>query len=172
MQRIVLLALGLVAAGGAAVPLSRAATDRPMSDILPLGFTETAWDQESEIESQYASLLDPTRISRTHRELTREPHRAGTEGARRVVQYIRQEAGKAGFKPEIAEYQFYNSHPGPRSIELTAPIKKPLSLAEDRIPGDPFSERAADHLGLSDRAPWPSSGPSRNAACPSRDAWR
>ena len=148
MQRIVLLALGLVATGGAAVPLSRAATDRPMSDILPLGFTETAWDQESEIESQYASLLDPTRISRTHRELTREPHRAGTEGARRVVQYIKQEAGKAGFKPEIAEYQFYNSHPGPRSIELTAPIKKPLSLAEDRIPGDPFSERAADHLGF------------------------
>ncbi len=148
MKRIVLLALGLVAAGLAAAPLSRAATRRPESDVLPLGFTETAWDQESEIEGQYASLLDPARISRTHRELTREPHRAGTEGDRRVVLYIKQEAVKAGFRPEIAEYLFYNSHPGPRSIELTAPIKKPLSLAEDRIPGDPFTERAADHLGF------------------------
>jgi len=148
MKRIVLPAVCVVAALSAAAPMVRAATAPSESDVLPIGFTEPAWDQESAIEDEFAALLDRGRLSRTHRELTREPHRAGTEGARRVAQYIEHEAEKAGFRPEISEYLFYNSHPGPRSIELTAPVRKTLSLAEDRIPDDPFTEHAADHLAF------------------------
>src|SRR2546428_4864028 len=131
--------------GGASARPAASAADRPESGELPLGYTASSWDQGLAIEEQYASLLDRARISRTHEELTREPHRAGTEGARRVAAYIKQEADRAGFHAEIVPYLFYNSHPGPRSIELTAPLKARLSLIEDRIPGDPFTERAADH---------------------------
>ncbi len=148
MKRIVLTAVCMVAAVGAAAPMVRAAAAPAESDILPLGFTEQAWDQESALEAEYAALLDRGRLSRTHRELTREPHRAGTEGGRRVARYIEQEAEKAGFRPEVSEYLFYNSHPGARSIEMTAPVRRALSLAEDRIPGDPFTERSGEHLAF------------------------
>src|SRR2546425_9289889 len=137
--------LCLRAAGGASARPAPSAAGRQESGELPLGYTAASWDQGLAIEEQYASLLDRARISRTHEELTREPHRAGTEGARRVAAYIKQEADRAGFHAEIVPYLFYNSHPGPRSIELTAPLKSRLSLVEDRIPGDPYTDHAADH---------------------------
>jgi len=148
MQRTHLLALCLAAAGALAGPGGPVLGGERERDSLPLGFSSPAWDAEQAIEKQFASLLDRTRISRTHRQLTREPHRAGTEGAQRVALYIRQEAEKAGFKPEVTSYLFYGSHPGPRSIALTAPIRKPLSLAEEIVPGDPFTQRPSDHLGF------------------------
>ena len=148
MPRSRFLALCLLAAGGAAAPGGGAVAGEPERDTLPLGFSSPAWDGQRASESQFASFLDRTRISRTHRELTREPHRAGTAGSRRVALFIRQEAEKAGFKPEIVPYLFYGSHPGARSIAMTAPVKKSLSLAEDRVPGDPFSQSPAEHLAF------------------------
>lgn len=148
MQRSLLLALCLAAAGSAAAPGGRALAGEPERDTLPLGFSGPAWDEQRSFERQFASFLDRARISRTHQDLTREPHRAGTDGSRRTALYIRQEAEKAGFKPEVIPYLFYGSHPGARSIAMTAPVKKPLSLAEDRIPGDPFTESPAEHLAF------------------------
>lgn len=148
MQRTHLLALCLTAAGILAAPARPVLGGEAERDALPLGFSGPAWDAERSIEKQFAALLDRGRISRTHQELTREPHRAGTDGSQRVAQYIRQEAEKAGFKPEVTPYLFYGSHPGPRSIVLTAPISKPLSLAEDIVPGDPFTQRPGDHLAF------------------------
>ena len=145
MKPRAVVCLCLLAAGGAMARPAPSAAEQPESGGLPLGYTPAAWDQGLLIEEQYASLLDRARISRTHEVLTREPHRAGTEGARRVAAYIKQEADRAGFHAEIVPYLFYNSHPGPRSIELTAPLQARLSLVEDRIPGDPFTEHAADH---------------------------
>ncbi len=131
------------AAGPQVVAPREAPEERP-----PLGFGVRAWGEERRLEQAFASYLDPARLSRTHEELTARPHRAGTEGSRRVALYLKSEAEKAGFRPQIVPYLFYNSHPGPRSIALTAPVKKDLSLAEDRIPGDPFTERAKDHLAF------------------------
>jgi N-acetylated-alpha-linked acidic dipeptidase len=136
--RIVVLILA------AAIP-PRSAADGREDEAPPLGFNGETWAQERRLEAAFAARLEPGRISRTHRALTAQPHRAGTEGSRRVALLIKKEAEAAGFRPEIAEYLFYNSHPGPRSIELTAPIRKRLSLVEDRIPGDRFTERASDH---------------------------
>ncbi len=148
MKPRVLLAMGMFAAAGAFVPPAPRAAGTPEPLEPPLGYTEPAWKQERAIEEEFASLLDRARLSGTHEMLTREPHRAGTEGARRVALYIKQEVEKAGFSAEIVPYLFYNRHPGALSIELTAPVKQRLSLAEDRIPGDPFTESAASHLAF------------------------
>ncbi|HEV8699821.1 MAG TPA: M28 family peptidase [Candidatus Polarisedimenticolia bacterium] len=148
MQRTHLLALCLAAAGTLVAPGGSVLGREPERDSLPLGFSSPAWDEERSIEKQFVSHLDRSRISRTHQELTKEPHRAGTEGSRRIALFIRQEAEKAGFKPEVTPYLFYGSHPGTRSIALTAPIRKPLSLAEDVVPGDPFAQRTGDHLAF------------------------
>lgn len=145
MNRRAIVVLCLAAAWQALAPSSRASEERSDRSVLPLGYTAAAWDEALAVEEQYAALLDRARIGRTHEALTREPHRAGTEGARRVAQFIRQEADRSGFRAEIVSYQFYNSHPGPRSIELTAPVKARLSLVEDRIPEDPFTMNAAEH---------------------------
>lgn len=112
---------------------------------LPAGFTERAWDEAAALERRFAAALDPVRIGRTHRTLTRAPHRAGTEGARRVVDYLAAEIRRAGLTPEVVPYQFYNAHPGPSAVAMTAPVKKTFPLVEDRIPGDPFTDDAARH---------------------------
>jgi N-acetylated-alpha-linked acidic dipeptidase len=143
MRARVLFALALMTAIGPLAHRRAAASGPEEGRRPPLGYSPTAWDEEKAIETQYASLLDPSRISKTHERLTREPHHAGTEGARLVALYIKQEAEKAGFTPEIVPYLFYNSHPGPATIELTAPVQSRLSLSEDRIPGDPYTENPA-----------------------------
>jgi N-acetylated-alpha-linked acidic dipeptidase len=145
MNRRAVVTLCLLSAGLASAAPSPGTQGRPDQTALPLGYTAPAWDEALAVEEQYAALLDRARIGRTHEALTREPHRAGTEGGRRVAMFIKRQAEGAGFRAEIASYQFYNSHPGPRSIEMTAPIKARLSLAEDRIPSDPFTMKAAEH---------------------------
>ncbi len=141
--RLLLLAALVFATMPAAPPgaAPRAGGDDP--DRPPLGYSAAAWDQEERLEDEYAALLLPARISRTHEILTREPHSTGSEGGRRVVQYLRAEIEKAGLHAEIASYLFYNPHRGAQSIEMTAPVRAPLALVEDRIPGDPFTDGAA-----------------------------
>ena len=105
-----------VLAAGAFAEADRSAEAGPPA----LGFSPRAWKEERLIERRFSGFLDPERISRTHAVLTAEPHRAGTPGSRRVAEFILAEARKAGFKAEIVQYQFYNSHPGPRRIEWIA----------------------------------------------------
>ncbi|MFQ5876209.1 MAG: M28 family peptidase [Acidobacteriota bacterium] len=112
-------------------------------EITPLGFSRAGWERQRALEGRLASLLKPTRIARTLRRLTARPHRAGTADSERVARWILSEAERAGLEAEIVPYLFYNSHPGPRSIRLTAPVERALSLEEDRIEEDPFA-----------RAPW------------------
>src|SRR5688572_18432237 len=88
MQRTHVLALCLAAAGTLAAPGGPVLGRETERDLLPLGFSSPAWDGERSIERQFAALLDRGRISRTHQELTREPHRAGTDGSQRVAQFI------------------------------------------------------------------------------------
>jgi N-acetylated-alpha-linked acidic dipeptidase len=111
----------------------------------PLGFGPIDWKQQAVLESEFAAGIDRARLSTTHRSLTAQPHRAGTEGARRTTLYLAEQIRRAGFEPEVVTYLFYNSHPGPSSIALTAPESRPLSLVEDRIPGDPFTLHPERH---------------------------
>jgi N-acetylated-alpha-linked acidic dipeptidase len=138
----------LIVAGMAGVAPSPGAGPSPGAPVVvgpPLGFSPRAWDEQQLIESKFSGFLDPARISRTHAALTAAPHRAGTPGSRRVAEYIAAEAGEAGFKAEIVQYEFYNSHPGPRRIEMTAPVRRSIPLEEDRIPGDRFTDDRKAH---------------------------
>ena len=117
----------------------------PPAEGPPIGFTARAWEEQRLIEQKFSGFLDPARISRTHATLTAEPHRTGTPGSRRVAEFIAAEARQAGFKAEIVPYLFYNSHPGPRQIAMTAPVRRSIPLEEDRIPGDRFSENRKAH---------------------------
>ncbi len=119
--------------------------ERPAAGKPPIGFSARAWEEQRLIEQKFSGFLDPARISRTHATLTAEPHRAGTPGSRRVADFIVAEARQAGFKAEIVPYFFYGSHPGPRQIALTAPVRRSIPLEEDRIPGDRFTLARRDH---------------------------
>ena len=114
----------------------------------PLGFTETAWGEQRRLERMFSARLDGRRIARTLDALAAGAHRAGTEGGRRVVLHVRKEIQNAGFDAELVTYLFYNSHPGPRSIQLMEPEQRVLSLSEDRVPGDRFTDTAEDHRGF------------------------
>lgn len=114
----------------------------------PLGFTAAAWEEQQSLEKLFRARLDGQRMARTLDALTAGPHRAGTEGGRRVALHVRKEIGNAGFEAELVTYLFYNSHPGPRSIRLMEPEGRALSLTEDRIPGDRFTDTVEDHRGF------------------------
>ncbi len=154
LSRAVPVALALIA-GAAAGGAPRSAAEEPggpesrprsgQRERIPLGFTREAWDDQARLEEEFAKRLDRRRIARSLRALSAGAHRAGTEGGRRVALLVKKEIENAGFRPEIVSYRFYNTHPGPRSIHLTEPEKRPLTLVEDRIPGDPYTDTAANH---------------------------
>jgi N-acetylated-alpha-linked acidic dipeptidase len=157
-REIGILIVGLLVALLWPSPLSADTTptrvEVPISDDaesilgIPLGFTASAWEEQRRLEEAFAAALKTERIARTLDALSAGPHRTGTEGGRRVALHVLKTVENAGFEAEVVTYLFYNSHPGPRSIQMTAPEKHRLSLAEDRIPGDPFTDATSDHLGF------------------------
>jgi N-acetylated-alpha-linked acidic dipeptidase len=140
-----LIALATPAGSATSEPVRPGEAGPVVDEGIPLGFTGRAWDEQAALETRFAAALDPRRISRTHRTLTQSPHAAGTDGAARVAAFLAAEIRKTGLRPRVETYQFYNSHPGPSAIAMTSPVRKEFSLVEDRIPGDPFTNAAAQH---------------------------
>jgi N-acetylated-alpha-linked acidic dipeptidase len=101
-----------------------------------LGFTSTTFRRERAAERRYSSNVSASSISDVHRALTRRPHRAGTEGAREVAQYIARELETAGLDVEVTEYVAYLSEPRSVTVEIVAPIRESLSVVEPADPRD------------------------------------
>jgi putative CocE/NonD family hydrolase len=106
---------------------------------VPTGFTEEAYRAVAVKESALASRVSRARISEFHRRLTARPHRSGTEGARRVADYIESSLRESGLEVEVSEYQAYLSSPIRVAVELLSPERETLSLWEPPDERDPDS---------------------------------
>jgi N-acetylated-alpha-linked acidic dipeptidase len=116
-----------------AIPAS-AVDDRP-----PLGFTAESARRQAEVEKALVALPSSARCEALHARLTRAPHVAGTEGARREAEEIAASFREAGLETEIVGYEVLLSSPRRVEVELVAPRAMRLARPEAVLPEDPFS---------------------------------
>ena len=111
------------------------------------GFTPTSAAREWRAEARLSSLLDPRRVERDFRELTREPHTAGLARNHELAGYVAEAFRAAGLE-DVSEsaYDVLMSYPEKVSIELLAPEPQALRVVEDVYAVDPDS--ANPRLGL------------------------
>lgn len=104
------------------------------------GFSTARSVEEQQIEAMFLKLPESAAFKAHLRELTREPHLAGSPANKRVADYMEQAMRKAGFSVERPPYDLYMPlNEGEIELELVTPIRKPLNIKEYIIEGDPFS---------------------------------
>jgi N-acetylated-alpha-linked acidic dipeptidase len=106
------------------------------TSAVPLGFSPRSFASEQNWEERYLKIPDPAKCGKYLRRLTAEPHVAGTEGDRRVTQFIFDEFERDGLNPEVAEYNVLLSYPKRVVVELVTPVRVKLANPEPPIPGD------------------------------------
>ena len=102
-----------------------------------LGFTPASSAHQREVEARLLALPEPGRCEAHHRELTRTPHTAGTDGALRVVEYVAARFREYGLTTEVVPYDVLLAWPRAVEVELLAPHTARLATREDPLPEDP-----------------------------------
>ncbi|HEV7502936.1 MAG TPA: M28 family metallopeptidase, partial [Vicinamibacteria bacterium] len=109
----------------------------------PLGFTPESARREREVEAALVALPSAARCESLHAQLTRTPHVAGTEGARRVAEEVAARFREAGLATEIVSYDVLLSWPRLVEADLVAPRAVRLARPEAVLSEDPFSGDAS-----------------------------
>jgi N-acetylated-alpha-linked acidic dipeptidase len=121
---------------GAALLLLAAASE-PGPGLL--GFTPEHARRQHEVEAAFLALPDPARCEAHHRELTSAPHTAGTDGARRVAEYVAARFREYGLETEVPSYDVLLSYPRKIEVEMIAPRTAALARREEPLAEDPSS---------------------------------
>jgi len=104
-----------------------------------------AWEQD--YEARLKNMLSPQKIKEHLQWLTSEPHLAGSERTRAIAEYLYKNLEEYGFQTKITCYEGFLSAPVSVSAELVEPFQETIPTLEDRIEGDPFTEKVAEHPG-------------------------
>ncbi len=99
-------------------------------------------------ESFLVSQIDAQRAGKHLRELTQEPHIAGSEADYRSALYVQGVLEEAGFEVELSEYHVLLSLPESISLAMTAPEKRSLNLSEQPSSLDEDSSDAGASPGF------------------------
>ncbi|MCB0493194.1 MAG: M28 family peptidase [Cyclobacteriaceae bacterium] len=95
---------------------------------------------QNKVEELFLKQQESERYKNHLKNLTKEPHIAGSKANERVRDYMADVMRKAGFKVEIFPYDIYLPvMPGTASAQLVTPIRLPLNNKEYIHKEDPFS---------------------------------
>lgn len=95
---------------------------------------------QSKVEETFLKQQESERYKNHLKNLTKEPHIAGSKANERVRDYMADVMRKAGLQVEIFPYDIYLPvMPGTASAELVTPIRLPLNNKEYIHKEDPFS---------------------------------
>lgn len=100
------------------------------------GFTATHLSAERALEQQFRAVPSPDRLREYMREITREPHHAGSPGSRRVAEYILAQFRSWGLDASIEPTEALMPFPTERVLELTAPDRFVAALKEPPVAAD------------------------------------
>lgn len=104
------------------------------------GFSAIRSQEEQKIEDLLLTLPKSEAFKAHLRQLTLEPHLAGSPENKRVADYMSQAMEKAGLSVERPPYDIYlPTGPGEVEIEIVTPIRMPLNNKEYILEEDPFS---------------------------------
>ncbi|MGA8035260.1 MAG: M28 family metallopeptidase [Candidatus Acidiferrales bacterium] len=108
------------------------------------GFSAARIADEHALEQKFRAIPDPAHAESNLRQLTSEPHLAGTEASKRVAEWLRSQYQSYGFDTQIVSYSVWMAQPKQVSLELTTPQKETLATPEAGIPEDKdtFDKRA------------------------------
>ncbi len=113
----------------------------PPAGAPPLtGFTPRGAERQREYERRLLALPRPEDCAALHREITRRPHIAGTEGNARVAEFLADEYRKAGFEVEMPAYDVLLSYPKSASLEIVGEPAVALARGEPPLPEDPDTD--------------------------------
>ncbi|HEY7114508.1 MAG TPA: M28 family metallopeptidase [Thermoanaerobaculia bacterium] len=120
------------------------------------GFTpqRAAWQRD--YERRLKDLPKPAECDALLRELTREPHVAGTPGNERVAKFIADEFRKAGLEVTTPTYDVLLSYPKSGFLEIVGEPSVRLARPEEPIAGD------SDTAIAPTLPPWNAYAPSAN----------
>jgi len=122
----------------------------------PVGFKPDRAKWQLDYERRLLALPRPEECDALLRELTRAPHLAGTDGGRRVADFVAAEFRKAGLKVETPTYDVLLSYPKSASLTIVGEPEVRLARSEEAIASDADSAIGPTSL------PW-------NAYAPSAD---
>lgn len=104
------------------------------------GFIGGSAATQSKAEETFLKQQESERYKNHLKNLTKEPHIAGSKANERVRDYMADVMRKAGFQVEIFPYDIYLPvMPGTAAAELVTPIRLPLNNKEYIHKEDPFS---------------------------------
>ncbi|MEO7101858.1 MAG: M28 family metallopeptidase [Gemmatimonadaceae bacterium] len=122
-----------------ATSLAATAAASAQSQSTIVGFGNSQAQQQRALEAKAASLASPSGAQSLSRELSREPHMAGTPAQARTRDIFASELKKYGITPEIRTYSIYMPHPTSVHLYRVSPDATELSLAEGPIAEDTTS---------------------------------
>ncbi len=138
---------GILCAGMAA------AQNGPPATTGLRGFAQGRVAAQQELEKKLQLVPAPASAEKHLRALTAEPHMAGTEGSRRVAEYIRDQMRSYGLEAELVSYRVLLPHPVEVSLELMGPEPKRLGTQESAQPGDAWSAHPRAVMGYNGYSP-------------------
>ena len=100
------------------------------------GFAPGSVAQERELERRLARIPDARHAENYLRRLTLEPHMAGTQGSRRVAEWLRDRFRSYGFESKIVTYKVWLPLPLELKLELVEPEREELATMEQPFEGD------------------------------------
>lgn len=104
-----------------------------------VGFTVPGATRERALEAQAARLISPAKADSLSRELSREPHMAGTPAQARTRDIFARELRSYGITPEIRTYSIYMPHPTSVHLYRVSPNATELSQVEGPVAEDTTS---------------------------------
>lgn len=108
------------------------------------GFSKSEAATQRQIEAALMQAIQPSLMDELNREMSKEPHVAGSEAQGRVRDFILGRFQEWGLESRIDMYEIYMPWPTEVSLNLLTPegtsgkwARKAFRLREDIVPGDP-----------------------------------
>ena len=108
------------------------------------GFSKAHAVTQRQIESGLMQSIQPSLMEELNREMSKEPHVAGSEAQGRVRDFILGYFQEWGLESRVDSYEIYMPWPTEVSLNLLTPegssgrwTEKAFRLREDVVPGDP-----------------------------------
>ncbi|MDF2157802.1 M28 family peptidase [Algoriphagus sp. CAU 1675] len=113
------------------------------------GFLTKNQEKQKSIESTFLQSVNFDRFKVHLKEITKNPHIAGTPENELVQQYMAKIMEDAGMDVKLYPYDVYlPNDPGESHLEIVSPVKMTLSQQEAILEEDPFSSDPRLHLGF------------------------
>ena len=103
------------------------------------GFTAAGSEIQRQAEEKFRAVAKPENLREYMRATSAEPHHAGGPGSRKVAEYVLAQFKSWGLNASIETFEALMPFPTERVVELVAPERYTLKLAEPAVAQDPDS---------------------------------